>query len=118
MIDPVEVLSSVPANLEEQLVRPRRTRARRRLQHCSHTQSMSARNAPVSPPQESKKWSDRKEALEALHAVLNKPKLMKGDYGNITRMLKKVRCLGAADASGQGNEQVAAGDRQKASVSR
>ena len=56
----------------------------------------------VSPPQESKKWSDRKEALEALHAVLNKPKLMKGDFGNITRMLKKVRIMGSGRCMGQG----------------
>jgi len=58
--DPVEVLSKVPGNLEEQL--------------------------------DSKKWSDRKEALEALHAVIGKPRLLPGDYGNVLRMLKK--CFG------------------------
>ena len=42
-------------------------------------------------PQDAKKWNERKDALEALHGVLNKPKLMKGDYGNVVRLLKKVR---------------------------
>ena len=30
-------------------------------------------------PQDAKKWNERKDALEALHGVLNKPKLMKGE---------------------------------------
>jgi hypothetical protein len=41
--------------------------------------------------QDAKKWSDRKAALEALHEVLGKPKLLKGDYSNVVRLLKKVR---------------------------
>ncbi|KAH6639916.1 armadillo-type protein [Truncatella angustata] len=37
----------------------------------------------------SSKWKDRKEALEALYAVLNVPRIKDGDYGEINRGLSK-----------------------------
>lgn len=39
---------------------------------------------------ESKKWQERKEALEALEILLKNPKLENGDYGEVVRALKKV----------------------------
>lgn len=39
---------------------------------------------------ESKKWQERKEALEALEALVKNPKLENGDYGEAIRALKKV----------------------------
>lgn len=37
----------------------------------------------------STKWKERKDALEALYAVLNVPRIKDGDYGEITRGLAK-----------------------------
>lgn len=37
----------------------------------------------------STKWKERKEALEALYATLNVPKIKDGDYGEVTRGLAK-----------------------------
>ncbi|KAI1764839.1 armadillo-type protein [Hypoxylon sp. FL1150] len=37
----------------------------------------------------SSKWKDRKEAVEALHAVLNVPRIKDGDFGEINRGLAK-----------------------------
>lgn len=42
---------------------------------------------------EAKKWQERKEALEALDALVKHPKLENGDYGDIVRTLKKVCIL-------------------------
>lgn len=42
---------------------------------------------------ESKKWLERKEALEALDLLLKNPKLENGDYGEMIRALKKVRSV-------------------------
>lgn len=39
---------------------------------------------------ESKKWQERKEALEALETLVKNPKLENGDYGELIRALKKV----------------------------
>lgn len=39
----------------------------------------------------SAKWKERKEALEAFQEIVKKPKLVKGDYGELVRTLKKVR---------------------------
>ncbi|KAJ8683238.1 hypothetical protein QAD02_019030 [Eretmocerus hayati] len=39
---------------------------------------------------ESKKWQDRKEALEAVEILVKNPKLENGDYGELIRVLKKV----------------------------
>lgn len=39
---------------------------------------------------ESKKWQERKEAVEALEPLLQNPKLMPGDYGDLVKALKKV----------------------------
>ncbi|KAM6980607.1 cytoskeleton-associated protein 5-like [Aplochiton taeniatus] len=39
---------------------------------------------------ESKKWQERKEALEALETLVKNPKLEAGDYGDVVRALKKV----------------------------
>lgn len=39
---------------------------------------------------EAKKWQERKEALEALDALVKNPKLENGDYGDVVRALKKV----------------------------
>lgn len=39
---------------------------------------------------EAKKWQERKEALEALDALVKHPKLENGDYGDLVRALKKV----------------------------
>lgn len=39
---------------------------------------------------ESKKWQERKEALEALEVLVKSPKLESGDYGDVVRALKKV----------------------------
>lgn len=39
---------------------------------------------------ESKKWQERKEALESLEVLLKAPKLENGDYGDLVRALKKV----------------------------
>lgn len=39
---------------------------------------------------ESKKWQERKEALEALDVLVKSPKLESGDYGDVVRALKKV----------------------------
>ena len=39
---------------------------------------------------ESKKWQERKEALEAVEALVKNPKLENGDYGELIRSLKKV----------------------------
>uniref|UniRef100_A0A8C4HMH1 Cytoskeleton associated protein 5 n=1 Tax=Dicentrarchus labrax TaxID=13489 RepID=A0A8C4HMH1_DICLA len=39
---------------------------------------------------EAKKWQERKEALEAVEALTKNPKLENGDYGDLTRALKKV----------------------------
>ena len=41
--------------------------------------------------QESKKWQERKEALEALEPLAKNPKLEQGDYGDLVRVLKKVQ---------------------------
>uniref|UniRef100_A0A8C8GD66 TOG domain-containing protein n=1 Tax=Oncorhynchus tshawytscha TaxID=74940 RepID=A0A8C8GD66_ONCTS len=37
-----------------------------------------------------KKWQERKEALEALETLAKNPKLENGDYGDLVRALKKV----------------------------
>ncbi|KAL1870793.1 hypothetical protein VTK73DRAFT_2517 [Phialemonium thermophilum] len=37
----------------------------------------------------SSKWKDRKEALEALYAVLNVPRIKDGDFGEVNRCLAK-----------------------------
>lgn len=42
--------------------------------------------------QEAKKWQERKEALEALEVLAKNPKLENGDYGDLVRALKKVKC--------------------------
>uniref|UniRef100_A0A8C5MTL3 Cytoskeleton associated protein 5 n=1 Tax=Leptobrachium leishanense TaxID=445787 RepID=A0A8C5MTL3_9ANUR len=39
---------------------------------------------------EAKKWQERKEALEAVEALVKNPKLEAGDYGDLVRALKKV----------------------------
>ncbi|XP_070686907.1 cytoskeleton-associated protein 5 [Pempheris klunzingeri] len=39
---------------------------------------------------EAKKWQERKEALEAIEALIKNPKLENGDYGDLVRALKKV----------------------------
>ncbi|CAL8245486.1 unnamed protein product [Lota lota] len=39
---------------------------------------------------ESKKWQERKEALDALETLAKNPKLEAGDYGDVVRALKKV----------------------------
>ncbi|XP_048112966.1 cytoskeleton-associated protein 5 isoform X1 [Alosa alosa] len=39
---------------------------------------------------EAKKWQERKEALEAVETLTKIPKLENGDYGDLTRALKKV----------------------------
>ncbi|XP_011883305.1 PREDICTED: cytoskeleton-associated protein 5 isoform X2 [Vollenhovia emeryi] len=39
---------------------------------------------------EAKKWQERKEALEALEALVKNPKLENGDYGDAVRALKKI----------------------------
>lgn len=39
---------------------------------------------------ESKKWQERKEALDSLQNLLVNPKLESGDYGDVVRVLKKV----------------------------
>lgn len=39
---------------------------------------------------ESKKWQERKEALDALEILLQNPKLESGEYGDLVRALKKV----------------------------
>lgn len=41
---------------------------------------------------ESKKWLERKEALDSLDQLLTSaPKLENGDYGDVVRALKKVK---------------------------
>jgi cytoskeleton-associated protein 5 len=40
--------------------------------------------------QESTKWKDRKEALEALHTIANTPKLAPGNYSELIGALAKV----------------------------
>lgn len=37
----------------------------------------------------SSKWKDRKEALEALHALVNVPRIKDGDFGEVNRSLAK-----------------------------
>lgn len=39
---------------------------------------------------EAKKWQERKEAVEALEALVKNPKLESGDYGDLVRALKKI----------------------------
>ncbi|XP_055712026.1 protein mini spindles isoform X3 [Phlebotomus papatasi] len=39
---------------------------------------------------ESKKWQERKEALEAIEPLVQNPKLESGDYGELIKALKKV----------------------------
>ena len=39
---------------------------------------------------EAKKWQERKEALEAMEALVKNPKLENGDYGDVVRALKRV----------------------------
>lgn len=39
---------------------------------------------------EAKKWQERKEALEAVEALVKNPKLENGDYGDVVRALKRV----------------------------
>lgn len=39
---------------------------------------------------EAKKWQERKEALEAVEALVKNPKLEAGDFGDLVRALKKV----------------------------
>lgn len=39
---------------------------------------------------EEKKWQERKEALDAVEALVKTPKLENGDYGDLVRALKKV----------------------------
>ena len=40
--------------------------------------------------QESKKWQERKEALEAVQKLAEAPKLEHADYSDLIRALKKV----------------------------
>jgi len=40
--------------------------------------------------QESKKWQERKEALDALQKLAESPKLESADYSELVRTLKKV----------------------------
>src|SRR5690606_14950204 len=37
----------------------------------------------------SSKWKERKEALEALHAVVNVPRIKDGDFAEVNRCLAK-----------------------------
>ncbi|KAG5681403.1 hypothetical protein PVAND_010841 [Polypedilum vanderplanki] len=39
---------------------------------------------------EAKKWTERKEALEALEPLVSNPKIENGDFGDLVRALKKV----------------------------
>jgi cytoskeleton-associated protein 5 len=39
---------------------------------------------------EAKKWTDRKEALEALEPLVSNPKIENGDFGDLVRALRKV----------------------------
>lgn len=39
---------------------------------------------------EAKKWSDRKEALEALETLVANPKIEPGDFSDLVRTLKKL----------------------------
>ena len=40
--------------------------------------------------QESKKWQERKEALDALQKLVEAPKLLPADYSELLRALRKV----------------------------
>jgi len=40
--------------------------------------------------QDSKKWQERKEALEALQKLAEAPKLVPADYSELVRTLRKV----------------------------
>lgn len=39
---------------------------------------------------EAKKWQERKEALEALEALITSPKIEPGDFSDLVRTLKKL----------------------------
>jgi hypothetical protein len=46
---------------------------------------------------EAKKWQERKEALDCLNELVTKnPKLEAGDYGDLVKLLKKVRVVSTA----------------------
>ena len=45
---------------------------------------------PIVCWQESKKWQERKESLDALETLAKNPKLEAGEYGDVVRALKKV----------------------------
>lgn len=42
---------------------------------------------------ENPKWSIRKDALTVVLALAEMPKLADGDFGELTRILKKVFCV-------------------------
>lgn len=46
--------------------------------------------------QESKKWQERKEALDALQKLAESPKIEPADYNELMRILKKVIFLSLA----------------------
>lgn len=43
--------------------------------------------------QESKKWQERKDALDCLDKLSSNPKLESGQYGELCAVLKKVGCI-------------------------
>lgn len=49
---------------------------------------------------EAKKWQERKEVLEVVENLVKTPRLENGDYGDLVRALKKVKCEGSGDLHG------------------
>ena len=75
LVDPIDILSQLPSDWHSRVV-------------CL----MLLVQFVLMVLKEQKKWSDRKDAVIQLADLANKPKLLPGDYSEIIKALKKVRC--------------------------
>lgn len=91
LLEAVEILSKLPKDFYEKIVRttPRFLRFESLRCFC-YPNCASFHSCNVFATQEAKKWQERKEALEAVEALAKNPKLESGDYGDLVRALKKV----------------------------
>jgi cytoskeleton-associated protein 5 len=87
LAEPVDVLSKLPGDWYDKVVRPQIPRAVL-PQHSAHHRL--AWLVVLVILQASTKWKERNEQMDALLALLNTPRLQPGDYRELTKTIKKV----------------------------
>lgn len=60
------------------------------FEHLPPAEILSKINKEFYDKADSKNWQERKEALEFLEQLVNKPKLESGEYSEVVRQLKKM----------------------------